>query len=114
MKPQGETGLNKSHLESTNEAIIPIVQVHWVTKCPLNFPAGSNWYGDHLYGPGRALKWIKRLMPVHDTRLPESARGTEDQPEVDIGRASELECQINPSTDRPFNTPKHPQQPPRV
>ena len=118
------------------------VHLHRVTKCPPSFPAGYYWYGDHRYGPGWPPKWIEQLMPAHNTPLPESAKGTEDQsevdpegsseleceenpsaetaegtkdrPEVDFGRASELECQVNPSTDHPFVTPKHPQQPPRV
>ena len=40
VKPQGETGLNKSCRESTTEAVIPIVQVHRVTKCPPSFLLG--------------------------------------------------------------------------
>ena len=115
---------------------------HQVTRCPPNFPAGYCWYGDRRYGPGWPPKGIKRLMPAHDTPLPESAKGTENQPEVDsdraselesevnpsaetvegtedrpeldFGRASELECQVNLSTDRPFVTPKHLQQLHRV
>ena len=73
------------------------VHLHRVTKCPPKFPAGQYWYGDRQYGPGWPPKWIERLMPVHDTPLLESARGTEDQPEMNPDGASELESEVNPS-----------------
>ena len=38
-------------------------------------------------------------MLVHETPLPESARGTEDQPEMDPDGASELESEVNPSVE---------------
>ena len=87
------------------------VHLHWVTKCPPNFPFGYYWYGDCRYVPGRSSKWISQPVPTQNTSLPESANKTEEPSGEDFEEASDLEPKLDSSANQPTVTQEHLQKP---
>ena len=91
MKPQGETGLNKSHFESTTEAVILTVRIQLIkstkilpqqsTAVSINLDECNGSTGPWLLEPDMEFGAVRAVYGVTPPGIPaEQASGASDKP----------------------------------